>query len=359
MPEVRPPRQQPTRPENRRRRIAGRLSRRGRGAVLLGVAAAWLALSFLRPHAPLAAARFDRATSFTVTLADHWARIDVSDPKAVRALGRALAGARHSALAPLGPSMAVALPAAGVPAEAAQPPPGPPSESLPPSGSGVRPFEVRAVRVMAELAGGRSETVEYDPQVIVLRWRDRALDPTLAAVRLLERYRGKLLALVQGEIVTWEVVDRLFPRNSSVTVVDAATGAEFELFRLGGSQHADVEPLSGDDAQVLRALYGGEYSWNRRAVLLVVGERRIAASINAMPHGRFRITENEFWGHHCLHALFSRIHKNERVDPRHLLMILAAAGIPINGAVSFEDPGLEWHQEQIAPAACDDPEPPD
>lgn len=333
-----------------------RLVRRGAVLGLLALAGVGEALAFWRAGAPLSAAGVGQAEAVTLALADHWARVEVTEPAAVEALAGALAAARLQALGPPEPSIATPRPAGEPPNPPAVGPPGAPQPGPGTVRSGVPPFEGRRIRISVRLPGGRTAELEYDPRAFVLRWQDRTLDPSLAAVRLLERYRREILSLVRGEIVTWEVVDQLFPRNASARVVDAVTGETFELYRRGGTAHADVEPLDGDDAQVLRGLVGGDWSWSRRPVFLLVDGRRIAASINAMPHGRESVTENEFAGHHCLHVLFSRLHKNQLVDARHLLMILAAAGIPVDGAISYGDPGLDWYKDQTSRAACHHPD---
>src|SRR5690606_24124075 len=104
------------------------------------------------------------------------------------------------------------------------------------------------------------------------------------------------------------------------------SGRRFRVSRYGGTQHADAEPVTPADTAVLRSLYGGTWSWRRRAVVLEVGERRIAASINGMPHGEGVVGNNDFPGHFCVHTLRSTTHGGDRVDPGHHLMILKSSG---------------------------------
>ena len=129
-----------------------------------------------------------------------------------------------------------------------------------------------------------------------------------------------------GELVPWTGVDPLFPWDSQAVVEDLRTGVRLTVRRYGGHLHADVEPATRRDAAVLRALYGGEWSWRRRPVVAVVAGRRIAASINGMPHGRGVVEDNDFPGHFCLHFLESRVHASRRVDPSHQLMVWQAGG---------------------------------
>jgi hypothetical protein len=92
-----------------------------------------------------------------------------------------------------------------------------------------------------------------------------------------------------------------------------------------------VQPLTAFDTAVMREIYGGRWSWARRPVLVEVGGHRLAASMNGMPHGAGSIGGNDFPGHFCIHFLLSEVHRSGRVDPQHLLAILAAAGVRPDG----------------------------
>lgn len=122
----------------------------------------------------------------------------------------------------------------------------------------------------------------------------------------------------------WNQVSRLFPRNSRATLTDVETGLSFRVKRLYGTNHADVEPLTAQDTNVLRRIYGGSWSWDRRAVVVNINGRLIAGSINGVPHGGQSI-RNNFNGHICLHFQGSRTHGGNRLDPDHQNMIRKAA----------------------------------
>ncbi|HEY8425577.1 MAG TPA: hypothetical protein VIK73_06145 [Limnochordales bacterium] len=131
---------------------------------------------------------------------------------------------------------------------------------------------------------------------------------------------------VFGELVPWTSVDPLFSWDSVAVLEDLRTGVRLTVRRYGGYLHADVEPATRHDMAVLRALYAGEWSWRRRPVVAVIAGRRIAASINGMPHGGGVVEDNDFPGHFCLHFLESQVHASRRVDPSHQLMVWQAAG---------------------------------
>lgn len=129
-----------------------------------------------------------------------------------------------------------------------------------------------------------------------------------------------------GDPLPWREVNRLWPWDSVAVLEDLETGRRLRVARYGGYQHADAEPLTPADTAVLRALYGGQWSWRRRAMVLVVGQRRIAVSINGMPHGGQVIGGNRFDGHFCIHTRQATTHASDQEDPGHQLMVLKSSG---------------------------------
>ncbi len=123
----------------------------------------------------------------------------------------------------------------------------------------------------------------------------------------------------------WQKVDELLPRKSTFTVIDVETGKEFEVQRRAGNRHADVQPLSKEDTKIMKEIYGGHWSWKRRAVLVKWDDSLIAASMHGMPHGAGAL-QNGFPGHFCIHFSGSTTHKTGNPDPSHHIMILKAAG---------------------------------
>lgn len=128
-----------------------------------------------------------------------------------------------------------------------------------------------------------------------------------------------------GEPMPWPEVDRLWPWDERVVVRDLETGLTFVADRYGGNRHADVQPATPGDTRIMKAIYGGEWSWLRRAVVVEVKGRRVAASMNGMPHGDGTILDNDFRGHSCIHFAGSTTHGSGRADPGHRLMILKAS----------------------------------
>lgn len=137
-----------------------------------------------------------------------------------------------------------------------------------------------------------------------------------------------------GELVAWDTARNLFAIGDTATVIDVETGLSFRIKRKGGHNHADNEPLTAEDSAIMKQIYGGSWSWNRRAIVLVVGGKKIAASMAGMPHGSENITNNDFSGHFDIHFKGSMTHGSEYtksrrpvVDEQHQAMVRKAAGL--------------------------------
>ncbi|MFC5450120.1 hypothetical protein [Paenibacillus aestuarii] len=140
-----------------------------------------------------------------------------------------------------------------------------------------------------------------------------------------------------GELLPWEQAKDVLPKYSKFTIVDVDSGLSFEGQRRAGSSHADVQPLTKNDSATLKTIYGGEWSWDRRAVLVKLNGRTLAGSMHGMPHGGDGIPGNDFNGHFCIHFLGSVTHGSRSLDPSHQLMVQRAAGL-LNEYVSKLSP---------------------
>ncbi|WP_445491139.1 hypothetical protein [Niallia sp. 03133] len=124
----------------------------------------------------------------------------------------------------------------------------------------------------------------------------------------------------------WSTADKIIPRYSKFSIIDIETGREFHVQRRAGSQHADVQPLTTADTKIMKEIYKGKWSWKRRAIIVMVNDQWIAASMHGMPHGA-GVLNNNFPGHFCIHFLGSTTHKTDKMDLSHKLMVYKAAGI--------------------------------
>ncbi len=109
----------------------------------------------------------------------------------------------------------------------------------------------------------------------------------------------------------------VIPRGATFTVKDVLTGKTFRCKRLYGANHMDTEPLNAEATATIKQLYGGNWSWNRRAVLVLYNGHVYAGSMNGMPHGNCRIKNNNFDGHFCIHFTGSKTHGSKKVDGAH------------------------------------------
>ena len=110
---------------------------------------------------------------------------------------------------------------------------------------------------------------------------------------------------------------KVIPRGATFTVKDVQTGKTFKCKRLYGANHMDTEPLNAEATATFKKLYGGNWSWNRRAVLVLYKGHVYAGSMNGMPHGNCSIKNNNFDGHFCIHFTGSMTHESKKVDSAH------------------------------------------
>lgn len=138
---------------------------------------------------------------------------------------------------------------------------------------------------------------------------------------------------IAGELVPWEEANRLFAEGMVVKIYDLDSGLTFRAKRNFGHNHADADPLTTADTATMRELFGGSWSWNRRAIVVDIDGRLVAASMNGMPHGNKVVRDNDFPGHFCIHFLGSKTHGSSYtktgvpiVDDEHQAMVRKAAG---------------------------------
>ncbi len=97
-------------------------------------------------------------------------------------------------------------------------------------------------------------------------------------------FSTKLVEGKTGSFDWYEKVQYIFAKGTDALVTDVETGRSFYIRRTFGSQHADTEPLTAADAAIIKEIWGGNWSWDRRAVIVTIGEYNIAGSMTAYPH---------------------------------------------------------------------------
>ena len=110
----------------------------------------------------------------------------------------------------------------------------------------------------------------------------------------------------------------LIPWGAVFQVKDVRTGIKFTCYRMMGTSHLDAEPLTPFDTLAMKEAYGGDWSWDRRPVLLNYRGEVYAASMNGMPHGYYSNRNNTMKGHFCIHFFGSRGDTSQLVDSAHL-----------------------------------------
>lgn len=119
-------------------------------------------------------------------------------------------------------------------------------------------------------------------------------------------------------------IQSIFSRGTTAKVTDVRTGISFSVRRKGGTKHADTEPSSKSDTRKMKKASGGSWSWTRRPIIVTIGGKRYAASMNTMPHGESSL-DNGYPGHFCIHFTESHTHESDKVDSAHQSAINEAA----------------------------------
>ncbi|WMT40463.1 hypothetical protein RE628_25265 [Paenibacillus sp. D2_2] len=118
---------------------------------------------------------------------------------------------------------------------------------------------------------------------------------TRKATKKLQANANSLRASHYGSIPPWSEVNKLLPKKSKFSIIDMEKGLVFRAQRRAGSRHADVQPLTKEDTKTMKQIFDNRWSWDRRAIVVVMdNNKRIAASMNGMPHGgtEFRTTDS-------------------------------------------------------------------
>jgi len=139
----------------------------------------------------------------------------------------------------------------------------------------------------------------------------------------------------KGEFLPWNWARWVYNIGATATVIDYETGKKFQVRYMGGSNHADSEPLTAQDTTVFASLFPKGWSWATRPVLLQIGARTLAASIAGMPHSIDTIPGNNFSGHFDLYFYNSTSHNTNTIQPSHQQNILTAAGLSAAEADAF------------------------
>ncbi|HHW30752.1 MAG TPA: peptidoglycan-binding protein [Clostridiaceae bacterium] len=141
--------------------------------------------------------------------------------------------------------------------------------------------------------------------------------------------------------LSWSKVNsQIFTIGKVATVYDIWSGKSFNVKRTYGYNHADCETLTAEDTRIMKEIYGGQWSWDRRPIILDVDGTKIAASMAGMPHAgnesaaantyvKWRsggygagtnldtVKGNEMDGHFDIHFKGSKTHGTNSVNSAH------------------------------------------
>jgi hypothetical protein len=165
-----------------------------------------------------------------------------------------------------------------------------------------------------------------------------------------------------GQLTDWKDINMELPKYTIFTIMDMESGLRFRGQRRAGSNHADVQPVTEQDTAIMKQIFGGVWSWDRKAVRIEYNGKAWGASMNGMPHGGDGIPENKFSGHFCIHFPGSTTHGKGNLDIAHQLMAYKASG-RINELLQQLTPGqlievwiaaVNWHDEALISAISGD-----
>ena len=128
----------------------------------------------------------------------------------------------------------------------------------------------------------------------------------------------------QVQLSSWDEINKLWKKGTNALVTDVKTGLQYTAYRFGGWYHADCEPLTAKDTAIMKKIYGGTWSWNRRPIWVTINGVTYAASQHSMPHMVDVIAGNDFPGHFCIHFYHSKVHETSQECPRHQKCVMQA-----------------------------------
>lgn len=129
-----------------------------------------------------------------------------------------------------------------------------------------------------------------------------------------------------GEKAEWQTVKEELKIGYDFEIIDVNTSNSFKARRTGGENHAEIEPVTEADYEVYKTIFGGGYTWEKRAVIVVNGESRYAASLFGMPNANEVVANNGIEGSLDLYFSGSTSDFGGTYDVEHKNNILKAAG---------------------------------
>jgi len=114
--------------------------------------------------------------------------------------------------------------------------------------------------------------------------------------------KGQIVTTESGSLYDWyKIVEPAFPVGAQATITDYNTGLTYTVERTGGTNHADVQPVNQASFNNLYSSFGNGISWEKRAVIVEIGDMRIAASIFGYPNKNDVLKNGLSKGSYCLY----------------------------------------------------------
>ncbi len=114
------------------------------------------------------------------------------------------------------------------------------------------------------------------------------------------------------ELLQWSKAKEIFTTFEPAKVYDVRSGAVYYVQSFSNGKHADVEPLTKADTDILKKTFDGKWSWSVRPVWVTINGHTMAASINGMPHASGTIADNGMSGQVCIHFSGSTTHNGNK-----------------------------------------------
>ncbi|MBQ7844579.1 MAG: peptidoglycan-binding protein [Clostridia bacterium] len=117
------------------------------------------------------------------------------------------------------------------------------------------------------------------------------------------------------ELLHWyDDISPYLQRNRNFTVYEPVSGKQWNMRLYSAGHHADSEPLTKEDAQIMYEVWGNQWSWNEKPVYVRLANGTwCIASMPNMPHLSGGIADNGFDGHTCVHfpRTMTEVQKND------------------------------------------------
>lgn len=93
-----------------------------------------------------------------------------------------------------------------------------------------------------------------------------------------------------------------YKAGTTVTIYDFSTGLSWKCRFQSMGAHADSEPVTSSDTEIMYRAFGNKNTWNPKAVWVTMPDGKVfIASMHNVPHLSGPIKDNNFDGHLCIH----------------------------------------------------------